>query len=254
MSFVPAHVVLCYHAVSSTWSSPLAVEPDELERQMRWLVDNGWQSSTFRDVTLQSTERTVAITFDDAFDSVARVAYPILSSLGLIATVFAPTGYVGGTGGLRWRETEQWIGTPDERELTPMTWDTLGSLQSAGWEIGSHTRSHPHLTELDDVSLRAELEDSRDACRAMLGKSCETIAYPFGDVDDRVVGFVRDAGYVAGAALSHRLTGLGPYRVPRIGVYRDDRWWRFRLKVNPAIRLARRSPMWPDPAAKVRHT
>ena len=254
MLSVPVRLVLCYHAVSSTWSAPLAVTPDQFEWQMQWLVDNGWQASTFRDIIRESPRRTVAITFDDAFDSVARIAYPILASLGLKATVFAPTGYIGEREGLRWRETERWFGTPDEHELTAMTWDTLGTLLEGGWEIGSHTRSHPHLTDLDDAALRAELEDSRDACRAQLGTRCDTIAYPFGDVDDRVANFTREAGYVAGAALPRRLAGLGPYRVPRVGIYRADRWWRFRLKLNPAVRLARRTPMWPDPMARATHT
>jgi peptidoglycan/xylan/chitin deacetylase (PgdA/CDA1 family) len=254
MLSVPNPLVLCYHSVSSTWSAPLAVTPDQLERQMRWLVDHGWQAATFRDIIRGSHRRTVAITFDDAFESVAGIAYPILSSLGLKATVFAPTGYIGERGGLRWPEVEHWIGTPDERELAAMSWDTLGTLLEAGWEVGSHTRSHPHLTALDDATLQAELEDSRDACRAMLDVHCDTIAYPFGDVNDRVVKFAREAGYVAGATLPRRLAGLGPYRVPRVGIYRDDRWWRFRLKLNPAVRRARRSAAWPDPVAKARHT
>jgi peptidoglycan/xylan/chitin deacetylase (PgdA/CDA1 family) len=252
MRSVSGALVLCYHAVSPAWPAPLAVTPDALERQMRWLVDNGWEAGTFREVTESLSSRAVAITFDDAFASVARIAFPILSSLGLKATVFAPTAYIGQAVGLRWSGTEQWTGTPHESELAPMTWDALGRLMEAGWEIGSHTRTHPHLTQLDDASLRAELEGSREACRAGVGRACDTIAYPYGDVDARVVDFTRDAGYVAGATLSHRLAGLGPYRVPRVGIYRDDRWWRFRLKLNPAVRRARQSSRWPDPPAKVR--
>ena len=251
---MPDIVVLCYHAVSPTWPAPLAVSPDAFERQMRWLVDNGWGASTFRDTIGESPERTVAITFDDAFDSVARIAYPILSSLGLKATVFAPTGYVGRTRGLGWAGTEHWAGTAHARELTPMTWDTLGTLVDAGWEVGSHSRSHLHLTQLDDATLRAELEGSREECCDGLGKPCETIAYPYGDADDRVANYAREAGYVAGAILSRRLKNLGPYRVPRIGIYRDDGWLRFRLKLNPGVRRARQSPVWPDPIAKARHT
>ena len=254
MRFLPrAVVVLCYHAVSPTWPAAMAVSPDALERQMRWLVDNGWRACTFRDAVDASTARTVAITFDDAFDSVATIAYPILSSLGLKATVFAPTGYIG-TPGLRWAGTEQWTGTAHERELTAMTWDTLGTLIDAGWEVGSHSQTHPHLTQLDDATLRAELESSREACRVGLGRACETIAYPYGDVDDRVADYAREAGYFAGAALSHRLDLRGPYRVPRIGIYRDDGWLRFRLKLNPGTRRARQSRLWPDPIARPRLT
>ena len=37
-----------------------------------------------------------------------------------------------------------------------MSWDQLGGLAEAGWEIGSHTRTHPHLTQVgDDGAARA---------------------------------------------------------------------------------------------------
>lgn len=248
-------VVLCYHAVSETWPASLAVTPDDFERQMRWLVDHGWRGSTFRDLVGGSAgERAVAITFDDAFASVATVAFPILSSLGLPATVFAPTDYIDGGKQLQWPGIDQWANTSHAHELKAMSWDTLGMLTQSGWEVGSHTQTHPHLTELDTATLRAELEGSREVCRDRLEHPCDSIAYPYGDADERVAERAREAGYVAGATLPHRLQRLGPHRVPRIGIYRDDQWWRFRLKLNPAIRRARRSSMWPDRMAKPRRT
>jgi len=254
MGSVRAVVVLCYHAISSTWPAPLAVSPDAFERQMCWLADNGWRASTFSDIIRESSGRSVAITFDDAFESVAKIAHPILSSLGLKATVFAPTGYIGQPAGLRWAGIKHWVGTPHERELAAMTWDELGTLIEAGWEVGSHTRTHPHLTELNDAMLREEMESSRVACRTQLGRPCETIAYPFGDADERVANCAREVGYVAGATLPRRLEVRGPHLIPRIGIFRDDQWWRFRLKLNPAVRRARRSSKWPDPDAGARHT
>ena len=38
--------------------------------------------------------KTLAVTFDDGFASVLERAEPILSSLGLVATVFAPTSFM----------------------------------------------------------------------------------------------------------------------------------------------------------------
>jgi len=255
MRSVSGAAILCYHAVSPSWPVSLAVTPDGFERQMRWLVDNGWRASAFRDVAAGTASgRTVVITFDDAFASVATIAYPILSSLGLTATVFVPTEYIDGDERLSWPGIEHWAMTSHQHELTAMSWDTLGTLIDAGWEIGSHTRTHPHLTQVDDVTLKAELEGSREACVARLGRRCETVAYPYGDVDERVAEGAREAGYLAGAVLSKRLEDLGPYRMSRIGIYRGDPWWRFRLKLNPAVRRARRSSRWPERAANARRT
>ncbi len=125
-----------------------------------------------------------------------------------------------------------------------MGWDDLGSLCERGWEIGSHTRTHPHLSTLDSDTLRLELEESRQECEHALGRPCESIAYPYGDVDDRVAAAARAAGYAAGAALSSRLERLGPHRWPRVGIYHADEWWRFRLKAARPLREARGSKLW----------
>lgn len=234
-------LVLCYHAVSPSWMASLSVTPEALERQLRSLLRDGWRSASFRDAVLSpSTPRTLAVTFDDAFASVKELALPVLESLDMSATAFVPTAYVSGER-LSWDGIEHWRATPHAGELTPMSWDDLGALADRGWEIGSHTQTHPHLTQVDDERLRAELEGSRDECMRHLGRSCDTIAYPYGDVDERVVAGARMAGYVAGASLSRWLRPLGPHRWPRVGIYSADAAWRFRLKVARPSRALRAS-------------
>ncbi len=237
-------LVLCYHAVSSSWEAELSVTPDDLERQVAFLLGRGWQAATFCEAALNpSAPRTVAITFDDAFASVRDYAAPILSALGVPATVFAPTMYLA-TGSLTWPGIEHWKDAPPAYELNAMSWEDLGGLKELGWEIGSHTRSHPHLTQLDDDTLNDELEGSRSDCARELGCSCQTIAYPYGDVDVRVARKAKQVGYLAGASLSGRLERLGPYRHPRVGVYHKDGRWRFRLKAAPLMRELRASRGW----------
>jgi len=239
-------LVLAYHGVSESWHTSMAVTPEALERQLSYLTRHGWESATFGDAVLNPrAARTMAITFDDALASVRRLALPILGELGLIATVFAPTDHVSSGELCAWDGLHDWAGTPHAGELAPMSWGELGELADNGWEIGSHTRSHPHLTALPDDELTAELEQSREEAIRRLGIPCRTIAYPYGDVDDRVVEFARRAGYDAGAACSSRLEELGPYRWPRTGVYHRDAWWRFRLKTTPVVTRARKSRAWP---------
>ena len=82
-----------------------------------------------------------------------------------------------------------------------MDWDELRSLADDGIEIGSHTVSHPHLTRLDDATLRLELVDSRERVEDEIGRPCRFLAYPFGEEDGRVRRAARDAGYEAAFAL-----------------------------------------------------
>jgi peptidoglycan/xylan/chitin deacetylase (PgdA/CDA1 family) len=239
-------IVLCYHAVSPTWEATLAVTPDLLERQLTVLRRRGWRGATFHQAVFDPpAERTLSVTFDDAFASVAKLAYPILASLGLPATVFAPSAFISAGQPLRWAGIDHWLATPSAHELEAMSWEQLGRLIEEGWEVGSHTRTHPHLTELDEESLRGELQQSREEIEGRLGLRCNTIAYPYGDVDARVADAGRAAGYVAGAALSRPLTPLGPGRWPRIGIYHGDSMWRFRLKANRLLRRLRAGRYWP---------
>jgi peptidoglycan/xylan/chitin deacetylase (PgdA/CDA1 family) len=242
-------IVLCYHALSPAWNADLALAPDEFERQIDRLLRQGWHPATFADAVLRPpARRTLAITFDDAFMSVKRYAAPVLSARGATATVFAPTAFMSGGMNLAWAGIDQWLGTPDENELAAMEWSDLRELASLGWEIGSHTRSHPRLTSLDAEQLEAELAGSRADLGSRLDADCLTIAYPYGDVDAHVADAARRAGYVAGAALSSRLTPLGPLRHPRIGIYGNDRAWRFGLKTATPMRSLRASRLWPGDA------
>ncbi len=237
-------LVLCYHAVSEQWDSELAVTPEQLETQVRLLLERGYEPVRFLDaVFAPPAARTLAITFDDAYRSVYDLARPVLRQLGVPASVYAPTDWIGSDSPMQWPGIDEWIGSGDEGELLPMGWNELGELAEEGWEIGSHTCSHPHLTKLDDEHLREEMERSRADCTAALGQPCKTIAYPYGDVDERVVAAAAAAGYLAAGALPHAPHAPATLRWPRVGVYRWDGDGRFRLKVSPHVRKLRELPV-----------
>jgi peptidoglycan/xylan/chitin deacetylase (PgdA/CDA1 family) len=239
-------LVLCYHAISPTWDAELSVTPDEFEYQVDYLLGRGWHATTFADAVLNApARRTLAITFDDAFASVKTFAAPVLGRLGAPATVFAPAAFPSSGRNLDWPGIDHWELTPHATELIPMSWADLGELAELGWEIGSHTLTHPRLTQLDEAELEHELADSREECTRRLGRRCESIAYPYGDVDARVASAARRLGYSAGAALSSRLARLGPFRHPRVGVYHGDDRGRFRLKAARPMRELRASRFWP---------
>lgn len=233
-------LVLCYHALSPGWKASLSVTPDDFERQIAYLVKGGWRAVTFVEAaTKPCPRRTVAITFDDAFASIKRYAMPILAGYGVPATVFAPTAYMNGGGQLAWLGTSHWLQTPDAPELAAMDWTDLQQLSDLGWEIASHTSTHPHLTQLDDDTLFHELETSRSVVSERLGRPCKTIAYPYGEADERVARCAERAGYVAGAILARSLARTGPFLAPRVGIYHRDAGARFRLKVSPVTTATR---------------
>jgi peptidoglycan/xylan/chitin deacetylase (PgdA/CDA1 family) len=63
-----------------------------------------------------------------------------------------------------------------------MDWNELAKLAADPLvTIGAHTVNHPILAKLDDKSVRAELENSRNVIEAALGARPQHLAYPVGD-------------------------------------------------------------------------
>jgi peptidoglycan/xylan/chitin deacetylase (PgdA/CDA1 family) len=244
---MPDALVLCYHAVSERWPASLSVTPDALERQLATLGRMGFRGSTFRRLVAGAPDgRSVALTFDDAYLSVLELAKPLLDAAGFPATVFVTTDFPGEPDRpMAWDGIDGWLGGPHEHELRPMSWAQITALADGEWEIGSHTRSHPRLTSLADDALARELGESRATLEEHLGRPCTTLAYPYGDHDERVVRAAGAAGYAAAGTLPGRLPRARPLAWPRVGIYHRDDDRRFRIKVSPAMRRLRGTRLWP---------
>lgn len=246
-------VVLSYHAVSEAWPADLSIRPALLERQLSELLRRGFRPVTMHEAVREPPAgRVLAVTFDDAYRSVLELAFPVLERLGIPGTVFVPTDHAGTGRPMSWPGIDRWLGGPHEHELVAMDWDELRLLDAAGWEVGSHTCSHPHLTRCDDASLERELRDSRERCTQELGRPCRSLAYPYGDHDDRVVAATGRAGYTAACTVPTLLRAGDPLRQPRIGLYNNESDLSFRVKLSPAVRALRRSALGPPVVAGLR--
>jgi len=115
----------------------------------------------------------LSITFDDGLASVYSLAYPEMERFGVSGTVFAVSDLVG----------RQFLG----HQL--MNQRMLRELCSAGWEIGSHTKTHPRLPDLSSHQANDELRLSKEHLEHLTGRRVTTLAYPYGasGVDGRIV-------------------------------------------------------------------
>jgi peptidoglycan/xylan/chitin deacetylase (PgdA/CDA1 family) len=232
-------LILCYHAVSKDWPTAISVTPAALESQLTYLVRRGYRGLRFHEAVIKPPAvKTVVVTFDDAYRSVLELALPILDRLGLPGTVFVPTRFASGGQLASWPGVDVYLDGPHARELAVMSWEELSNLSSHGWEIGSHTRSHPRLTQLEDQDLLEELVGSREDCEHRLGIPCHSVAFPYGDTDARVVATTCASGYTAAAGLPHFRSLHQPAALnwPRIGIFYGDGTGRFRLKASPTSR------------------
>jgi peptidoglycan/xylan/chitin deacetylase (PgdA/CDA1 family) len=65
-----------------------------------------------------------------------------------------------------------------------------------GWEVDSHTHTHPDLTTLSAGQLRREVRGSRAALRRVFHVPVRFFCYPAGAFDAAVIDAVREAGYL----------------------------------------------------------
>jgi peptidoglycan/xylan/chitin deacetylase (PgdA/CDA1 family) len=224
-------LVLCYHGISERWPAATSVTPGHLREHLDLLARRGYRGMTLSDaLAAPEGRRTVVVTFDDAMSSVLELARPILEEFDMPGTVYVPTDYPGSGRLMAWDGFDGWLGTEHEHELRCMDWDDLRDLARGGWEIGSHTCSHPRLTRVDDATLAHELAESRRVCEEQMGTPCRSFAYPYSDEDDRVVRATLRAGYALAVTVPLGHVDPLPLRWPRLGLNHGE----------PASRLAAR--------------
>src|SRR5579862_7174203 len=141
-------VILYYHGVPARFRLNFQRQMDALRRRANVIP------ATFRG-RLPAAKQCVAITFDDAFDSLIDNALPILAARSFHSTIFVPVGWIARRPS--WATDEDGLGPED----VVMTIEQLRGLDFSLVSLGAHTISHPLLTKLDMGRLREEIEGSR---------------------------------------------------------------------------------------------
>lgn len=200
--------ILMYHKVNpdpSVGGYGLRVTPRAFEREMRYLKTNGFHTVSLMDLADYYNKgkplpaRPVVITFDDGYLDNYTYAFPILKKYGMTATIFVVADTIGGINSFDYDSRRQ--------PLNRMAgWEEIREMARAGVTIGSHTLTHPHLTEVAPGSARREIEQSKKKLEQGLGSKVEVFCYPYGSYNSLTPRLVRESGYVAAVTT---LQGLG---------------------------------------------
>jgi peptidoglycan/xylan/chitin deacetylase (PgdA/CDA1 family) len=130
--------------------------------------------------------------------------------------------------------SNQHTGT-DIPDCMMMNWEEVKQLRSAGFYIGSHSKSHPMLASLSsEEEIRHELQSSAERLKDKMGQFPLTISYPIGSWDERVVRVSRECGYSFGLAVEQRFykpESDSVYAIPRVELYNES-WWKSRLRIS----------------------
>jgi peptidoglycan/xylan/chitin deacetylase (PgdA/CDA1 family) len=220
--------ILAYHKIGepppgeyTTWNY---VPEATFCQQLAQLAELGWtpidHACFSRGLSEPETvpERAALLTFDDGYRSMRTVVLPVLERLGVPATLFVPTSFVGGT-----NRFDEGI----EPEEPICDWPDLATLERAGVSVQSHGVTHRHFSNLSPAEQREELQTSKATLERHLGAPVDAIAFPYGDAGDpeAMADLLAASGY--GAAF---LYGGGPsplpvqdrYRIPRVAMGPDS--------------------------------
>ncbi len=209
--------VLMYHAVGDRpWGLiDLFVRPADLEEQIEYILDNGYDPIWFSDLGhMEDYDKPVILTFDDGYDNNYTELYPILQKYGVKATIFVITDKVD-----------------DDRYLTR---EQIGEMAASGLvSIESHTVTHPDLRVLGEDELEYEYSQSRMDIARMTGRIPTVVCYPSGE-HDVLARRVAAEYYKLGIKMTGGVwsTSSDPMRVNRFFVPRDLTLAEFRGKLR----------------------
>ncbi len=204
--------ILMYHAIAPAPAGEpypaLFVPQADFEEQMSWLASEGYNGVTLDQVFAAWEDgapivrNPVVISFDDGLRSQYVGATPMLEKLRWPAVLNLK------------------LDTLEQGELTD---EMVSELVDSGWEIDSHTFTHPDLTGLDGAALEREVADSRRELQRRFDEPVDFFCYPAGSYDDEVIAAVEEAGYLGATTTVPGLATPGePYELRRIRVEPGD--------------------------------
>lgn len=203
-------VVLQYHHISDSTPSATSTSVSLFKAQLKMIEASNLsivplESGTANALTDVNTESNhVAITFDDAYESIYDTAAPMLAAQNHPYTIFVSTEAVGGDG--------------------YMTWAQLAELaKSDKVTIANHSTNHSHMARRPNETnkdWRKRATSSLDNAQALLHAKLGTIepmfAYPYGEFDAALESMIAERGWYGFGQQSGAIgNGSGKTRLPR---------------------------------------
>ncbi len=188
-----AAVVLQYHHVSESTPASTSLSPKRFRAHMDYLANHDFEVVRLETLVkaLENGEelpdRTVAITFDDAYDSVYTEAFPLLKKRDWPFTVFVNTDPL------------------DQEKSGFTTWEQLREMAEHGATIANHSTKHNHLQRRKAGEskaewrqrIEAEVVDAERRIKEETGQNHKMLAYPYGEYNNEVKALLESLDFVA---------------------------------------------------------
>ncbi|MFY0640269.1 MAG: polysaccharide deacetylase family protein [Bermanella sp.] len=212
-------IILQYHHVSTDTPASTSISPEAFAEHLELITELGFDVKPLEFViesiknNTPFSRKTVAITFDDGYDSIYLAAYPQLKSKGFPFTVFICPKAI------------------DKNHGSTMTWEQLKEIDNNGGNIANHSFEHLHLLEqLNNETqdqwqarITKDISMAQQRLEEQLGPRLKYFAYPYGEFNEILKNLLKNEGYMAFAQQSGAVNQFSDLqalpRFPASGVY-----------------------------------
>lgn len=205
--------LLMYHQVNKGKASGMNCPPERFESHLRWLARSGYRFVTVSELPSHQG-KVVALTFDDGYRDNFDWMFPILSRYGAKATIYLAPDIDGIE-----RLTDEQIQIMSRSELV---------------EFGAHTMTHINLQKVDREVADREIRESKKAVERIVGRPCQTFAYPYGRYHPEHVSMVAASGYTTAVTTRKKIEPWPRqcFELPRVSIHGGMNWLQFRIALG----------------------
>ncbi|MCM8786157.1 MAG: polysaccharide deacetylase family protein [Candidatus Omnitrophica bacterium] len=217
-------MILAYHRINPWYKKdPLTVNPENFEKQINYLLKRGFKNFSFGENYIKN--KTLLITFDDGFYDNFLFGLPLFKKLKIKPIIFIIVNYIS--------TDKIWNRYKDYEKDRFLKWEEIREIIKEGVEIGSHTLSHPHLTEIDEEKAKEEIYSSKKIIEDKIGGEVKFFCYPYGEFNEKIIEFVKIAGYKYAFVTPKKNKKIrnSEYSLRRVGIYGHNSFFIFKLKI-----------------------
>ncbi len=235
--------VIMYHSVYDGTPRDYVVTPEQVESDLAWLKNNGYESVTAQQLADYTAgagglpEKPVLITFDDGFYNNLSEALPLLEKYDMHAIVSVVGKYTD----------ECAAADPHVSRYSYLTWEDISALAASGrMEIGNHTYDMHSLNgerrgcmklsgetnEEYAEKLRQDIGLLQTEIHQHTGITPIAFAYPFGSLSRESIPVLRECGIMITLTCFERPNYItrdpdclfGIFRYNRSGLYSTEEY------------------------------
>ncbi len=202
--------ILMYHSLDKTRvETYAAVDLEIFKRQLDFIRKNQYQPITLSRYCQMLknnkpiSSKHIVITFDDGYqDNLEGIK--LLNKQNMPATIFIIGKNIGQDGYLSKKQIKYF-------------------LKNSKVEIGSHTLTHRYLPDLTNPEIKTEVFQSKKYFEDLFNTKVETISYPIGGFDKRVLKTVKDSDYLCACTTNRGFSKKQDrFALRRIKISNDD--------------------------------